>query len=415
LDAWRRNAWVRQVVRLLTAYVVGDGITVNSERVSVERWADKFFRHPQNHLDQRLAAWCDELTRSGELFVALFPNKADGMQYVRAIPAGQIQHVETDPEDYETEIGYQEIVPGSVQPRLWKSQHTAEAGEACLIHFAVNRPVGATRGESDLTPLLPWASRYTGWLRDRVTYNRIRTELATAEIILDDDSQVQNKREQYRVNPPTTGSIYVHGRGEELRFPAANIAAFEAKDDGRSLRLAMAASADVPLHFFSEGDSANRATAVEMGDPTHRFYRQRQRELGGFLVELTEIAYRRHLGIISPSKEKGLGSWRRAGDLGLSYQAADISRADNKALAEAARTIVDAFATMKEQGWITDALAVELAFKFAGEVLSEEDIQGILGDGGSGIGDQESGEAGRNGTAFGVEPVSGYRPVRQGL
>jgi predicted transcriptional regulator len=183
------------------------------------------------------------------------------------------------------------------------------------------------------------------------------------------------------------------------------------------MRLAMAAAGDIPLHFFSEGDSATRATAVEMGDPTHRFYRQRQRELGSFLVDLAEIAYRRHLMILRGVKEKGLGSWRRVGDLGLSVEAPDISR-DNKALAEAARGIVDAFSQMREHGWITDEIAIRLAFKFAGELLTEDEVEEILNSEfedstNGGRGDEQgsggAGEQGSNGTAVGAELIPGYR------
>ena len=370
LEAWRLNAWVRQLVRLTSAYVVGDGIRVSSSRRVVGPFVEAFWSHRQNRIDQRLTAWCDELTRSGELFIALFPNPVDGMQYVRAIPASCILRVETDPEDYEREVAYHEQVPGYIEPKVWPSQHTATASEPCLLHFTVNKPVGATRGESDLTPLLPWARRYAAWLRDRITFNKIRTELATAEIVLDDDSQVESKKSQYRANPPTAGSIFVHGRGEELRFPAANITAFEAKDDGKAIRLAMATAGDVPLHFFSEGESATRATAVEMGDPTHRFYRQRQKDLCSMLVELCETALIRHRAI----REVRLPG----GDWQIEAQAPDVSRADNEAMATAAKTIVDAFGMMAERGWITDEIAIRLAFKFAGEVLAEEEIQAIL-------------------------------------
>jgi hypothetical protein len=34
--------------------------------------------------------------------------------------------------------------------------------------YAVNRPIGALRGESDLAPILPWMQRYSRWLEDRV-------------------------------------------------------------------------------------------------------------------------------------------------------------------------------------------------------------------------------------------------------
>jgi hypothetical protein len=394
LEAWRRNAWVRQLVRLCTAYVVGDGIELSAGHLWVSGFVQAFVTHRQNRIGERLAAWNDELVRSGELFVALFSNPADGMQYVRAIPASQIARVETDPEDYERETGYQELIPGQIEARHWNSQHTAAPAEPCLVHFAVNKPVGATRGESDLTPLLPWARRYTDWLKDRVKYNKIRTELATAEIILDDDTQVQAKREQYRSDPPTSGSIFVHGRGEELKFPGANIASFEVESDGKAMRLAMATAGDIPLHFFSEGDSATRATAVEMGDPTHRFYRQRQQELGWFLCYLTEVAFRRRSAL--------LGLRLPAGDLGIQADMPDISRADNTAMATAASTIVQAFATMADRGWITDELAVKLSFKFAGEILTDDEIEKILeaktdGQKDSGAGSGKRGANGANG------------------
>ncbi len=388
LTAWRKNFMVRQVVRLTTAYVVGDGIKVSSTHPWVRGFVDAFQAHRQNKIGDRLAAWCDELTRSGELYVALFPNPVDGMQYVRAVPASQITRVETDPEDYERETGYLESIPNQLEPKQWKSKHTAQPGEPVLLHYTVNKPVGATRGESDLTPLLPWARRYTDWLRDRVRFNKIRNELACAEIIIDDDSQVGAKRSQYKSNPPTNGSIFVHGRGEELKFPAANIAAFEAEPDGKALRLAAATAADVPLHFFSEGDSATRATAVEMGDPTHRHYRMRQRDFCGILVDLCEQAYRR---------KAALGLARLPADLGITAEAPDISRQDNLAMAQAAKQIVETFAIMRDRGWITDELAIRLSFRFAGELLSEEEIESILEgengrSGNRGSGNQDSGD-----------------------
>lgn len=401
LEAWRLNAWVRQVVRLVTAYVVGDGIRVSSGHLWVAGFVERFWDHRQNKIGERLGAWCDELTRSGELYVALFPNLVDGMQYVRAIPASQIQRVETDAEDYERETGYQEMVPGKIEPRLWRSKHTARADEPCLLHYSVNKPVGATRGESDLVPMLPWARRYTEWLRDRVQFEKIRNELAAAEIIVEDDSQVEKKRQQYKANPPTRGSIFVHGRGEELKFPSGNVQGYDVAPDGKALRLAMATAGDIPLHFFSEGETATRATAVEMGDPTHRFYRQRQRDVVGFLVDLVEQAYRRRcalLGLRLPAEE----------NLELVAEAPDISRADNQALATAAKNIVEAFSVMRGYGWITDELAIRLGFKFAGEILSEDEIKGILEGGSNGEGRNREEGGGGTGAMPGAVEAFGF-------
>ena len=100
LEAWRKNFLIRQIVRLTTAYVVGDGITVTATQPTVARFINDFWTHPKNKIAHRLSAWCDELTRSGELFIALFTNPADGMSYVRTIPARQIVAVETNPDYY---------------------------------------------------------------------------------------------------------------------------------------------------------------------------------------------------------------------------------------------------------------------------------------------------------------------------
>jgi hypothetical protein len=39
---------------------------------------------------------------------------------------------------------------------------------------------------------------------------------------------------------------------------------------------------------------------------------------------------------------------------------------------------VFALAEMKRNGWVTDEWAIELAFKFAGEALTQEEIMEIL-------------------------------------
>ena len=43
-----------------------------------------------------------------------------------------------------------------------------------MLHYAINRPVGAQWGESDLAPVLRWLSRYAAWLEDRARLNRFR-------------------------------------------------------------------------------------------------------------------------------------------------------------------------------------------------------------------------------------------------
>lgn len=380
LEAWRRNFLIRQIVRLTTGYVVGDGISITSGEAQVAAFVRSFWDDPQNNIEGRLSGWCDELTRAGELYIALFPNRVTGMQYVRVIPAASIAAVETDPDDYEKELGYLEQVPGQLELKRWKSVLTAGPDEPVLLHYAVNRVVGATRGESDLLPILPWARRYAEWLRDRVVFNRLRNQLAGVVVKLEDDSKVEAKRKQYEVNPPIGGAVTVVGKGEEITFPAASLQGDDATPDGHALRLAVAAGANVPLHFLAEGSSATRSTAREMSDPTHRHYRMRQRDFAGFLVDMARRAYVRYGAVSGEVPSAGWRVWSHT---------PDISRADNEALASSAATIVGALAQMKQHGWVDDETAIRWAFKFAGEVLSEESIQKLLTEGLPRVGSRE--------------------------
>lgn len=70
----------------------------------------------------------------------------------------------------------------------------------------------------------------------------------------------------------------------------------------------------------------------------------------------------------------------------------DVSREDSGALATAAKTVVEAFAVMKANGWIDDETAVKLSFKFAGEVLPEDKIKQILEVGPQGPGGKSDGQ-----------------------
>ena len=161
------------------------------------------------------------------------------------------------------------------------------------------------------------------------------------------------------------------GPGEELTFPSAAIEAADASADGQAMRLAVAAGANIPLHFLAEGTSATRSTAKEMGDPSRRHYRMRQIDFGHILTDLAEKAYLRH------ASARGK---RAASDPALTAEMPDVSREDNQALATAASSIVGAFATMKDQGWIDNETAIRLAFKFAGEVLTDKQMAKILAE-----------------------------------
>jgi len=373
LDAWRKSFLVRRIITLHRSYVVAGGIELSSKRPAVDKFIRQFWTHRKNRLARRLGPMADELTRAGELFPILFTNKVDGMSYVRFVPAFRIRDIETDPDDYEKELRYGQIQTATTEPKWWDSPETKPAlDNPLMLHFAVNRPIGATRGESDLTPILKWALRYSNWLEDRVRLNRIRTRQGILHIQVADD-QVEAKRAQYTRQNPLKSGILITGMHEQAQMLNLNIRANDAAPDGQALRLAVSTGSNTALHYLGEGESINYATAKEMGEPTARFYTERQGALVSMLEDLITIAYKRYRQF----QDRAIpASWND--DLALQASVAETARADNLALAKAASDIVSALAEMKTHGWIDDPTAIRLAFKFAGEVIGEDKINHIL-------------------------------------
>jgi hypothetical protein len=382
LEAWQKNFFVRRLVTLTRSYAVAGGITITSDVPEVQAFIQAFWEHKKNRMDDRLGPMCDELTRAGEIFPVLFTNKVDGMSYIRFVPASRIQTIETDPDDYETELRYAQTREDTAEPKWWigpghKRAFATYYGklQPLMLHFAINKPIGATRGESDLLPVLPWAKRYSEWLKDRVRLNRIRTRQALLQIKIADASQVEQKRQQIRSENPIEKGIYVSGPDEEVIAHDLSIQASEAKEDGRALRLAIATGGNVGLHYLGEGETVNYATAREMGEPSARFYAERQQDLIAASKGIIGAAYRRYCVITAGARAE----WPGEEGLGLSASAAEVARADNQSLAQAARDAVEALAQMRAHGWIDDETAIKLAFKFAGEPLGDEEIKEILG------------------------------------
>jgi hypothetical protein len=319
----------------------------------------------------RLHSLCDELTRSGELFLLLSRNPADGMSYVRSIPAMHITQVVTDEEDGERELWYRQDEPltwkagkSAIGSRLWPSPVAAPEADQVMVHYAVNRPVGCTRGEGDLAPILPWLRRYRDWLEDRVRVNRFRNAFLW-KVTLQGASQSELRRRRSELmRPPPPGSVIVTNEGERWETVNPQVQAQEAESDGKALRLIVAAGAGVPLHFLSEGESATRATAAEMGDPTFRHYRQRQQFFCHLLEDLGRTVLERAALV-----GKGPLRDRRPGDppIRIVAEAGDITQEDNLRLAQAAREIAQALAVMTEHGWVDEEWARRWVCRFAGE------------------------------------------------
>lgn len=390
-EAWRKHPLARRLIGLTTAYVVGPGITLQSDDPALARFLQTFWA--QNRLALRMEEWCDELARSGELFLVLFTDPVTGFSSVRPVAACQIEEVDFDPEDYEAERRYR-ARRGPGEPDVWwiGSAH-AEAQQPTpplMLHYAVNRAVGAVRGESDLAPILPWLRRYSRWLEDRV---RLNAAMRAFLWIVHAPGRLRGTLEERYRTPPDAGSVIIAEQGaEEWQAVTPNLHAADAEKDGRALRWMIAAGGPgTGLLDLGEGEDANLATGQAMAELRRRFLRRRQAYLAWMLADLALHAYGRWTVLTG---YRG----RAVSHADVTVVTPDISPEDNQELATAAARLTDSLQTLA--GLVGDGptyrrMALRLFAKFVGEPLSAQEFETIL---------EEGMEHGEQSSAFSVGP-----------
>ncbi len=381
LEAWRVNPLARRIVELTSQYVVGGGLAVSSKHARTHKFLQEWWVHRLNRMEVRCFDWCDELTRSGELFIVLSTDLS-GMSYVRAIPAADIQDIEVSENDVEQELiiwekprydGKDKPGPeGILAGKLWKvynesTDHLGEDGsfEPVLLHYAINRPVGAKRGESDLAPLLRWLSRYAAWLEDRARLNRYRnTFLFWVRAKFTNQADRLARQAELNANPPNPGSILVTDETETWEVLAPKLESHEAGEDGLAIKKMIAAGSANPMHFLAEPEGSTRTTAESAGGPTYRHYEQRQLFFRWAMQDLAKAVVRRRKLVdrnVNPESE-------------ILVTGTDISARDNAALATAASVIVASMTTMRDRGLIDDLELLRIVYRFAGEVVDLEEL-----------------------------------------
>jgi hypothetical protein len=380
LTAWRKNPIAWRIIAITTDYVVGDAFSITSPNRALNKFIMSFWHHPKNMMDLRLETMCDELSRSGDLFVLLFRNDVDGMSYIRFVTKDQISKIECAPNDWETELTYYELTPTG-ETHAWPSAHnsTAVDSPAVMLHYSVNRPLGALLGESDLTTMLPWLQRYSRMLEDRVRLHwAIRSFMWLVTVPA---NKIQEKREQYRT-PPETGAIIVKDETETWQAVTPEVRGTDAARDLQAVRMMVDAGSGYPPHWRGEAADANLATATAMQAPTERHLLRRQQYFSFMLQDIIYHAYERsvQIGRNRPLPEI---DYTRLFQVNLP----DISRSDNESLARSARDISQAMLTLlnafeKPSPSLTRLILREF-FRFAGSPQSDETLTAILSETGN--------------------------------
>jgi hypothetical protein len=375
LEAWRKNPIAWRIVAITSDYVLGDKVMVSSPNRRLDRFINKFWSHPQNRMDLRIEPMCHELSRAGDLFVLLFRNEIDGMSYIRFVTKDRIRQIKTASNDWEHELAYYELQDMG-DPKKWIAAGSPEAEESdsVMLHYTINKPIGALMGESDLVTMIPWLQRYSRMLEDRVRLNwAMRAFLWVVTVPTD---KVKAKIEQYRT-PPDAGSIIVKDEAEKWEPVTPSLRGADARNDLMAVRNMIDAGSGYPPHWRGEASNANLATATAMQAPTERHLLRRQEYFEFILADIIYQAYTRAVEI---GKERPLPTDDYKKLFNLDIQ--DVSRTDNEMLARSSHEMAQTFKILCEQmprrSKILNRKMIGLIFRFMGVPQADEELDMII-------------------------------------
>jgi hypothetical protein len=147
-EAYRNNPLAFRIVELGVDFVLGRGLTLRADDPAVEEWLRAWWSHPLNNLQLRQFELCRELSLGGEMFVTLHTNPLDGMTYLRTVPAGLIDEVETSPDDVETELRFHRVGRST--------DSTGNGWSGSVAHALLPSPQGEGRSACAADPLHPF-------------------------------------------------------------------------------------------------------------------------------------------------------------------------------------------------------------------------------------------------------------------
>ena len=289
------NPLAHRIVEYTKNYVVGDGVSVKAEDPAAGRVVEAFWQDSVNRLDFALPEFVKELGIFGEQCWLAAANPLNGRVRLAYLDPAEIDAVEWG----ELAVGadatgaagtvsvpvaiLRRRAPGETEPRRFRIIRPDEDPESPTFgrlvgecfYFAVNKARTASRGVSDLFAIGDYLDGY-----DKMLFGLIdRVGFSNAFIwdVLLKGATEENIQEWLKEQrPPRPGSVRAHNEQVEWKTVSPTLQAQDFNEAARTIKNMNLAGAGFPEHWFAEGGNVNRASALEMGDPTLKTLVERQ-------------------------------------------------------------------------------------------------------------------------------------------
>ena len=303
----------KQAIRLWTDYAFGSGMNWSMKDENATKALSAFWYAPQNAnllkaRGQRMSS--DKALIDGEIFFALFLG-SQGSATIRRIDPLEITEIITDPDDIEDVRYYKRSwSSASAQPKTayYRSvgnlkdkgvqdslgTNVKATEEAIVFHLALNT-IGQ-RGNSLLLPVIDWVKLYRDFMASRVAIMLALAKFAWKVKVKGGAGAVAATQGVYQDQKPAAGSIAVENLGADLQPIHTDSGAQNAYQDGRQIKLQVAAGTGFPEQYFGDISIGNLATAKTVELPVSKMIQSYQTVWSDFYDQIDQVVLE-HAGV----------------------------------------------------------------------------------------------------------------------
>ncbi len=300
----------KQSIRLWTDYTFGSGMVWNSDEEKAKKVLEGFWNSKANQAvlsarGQRKSS--DKLLIDGEIFFALFLGKA-GESKIRRIDPLEITEIITDPDDKE-DVRYFRRQWTDAQNKthadIYRSttnikgepadkpikdssgtvvKHT---DEALIYHLTYNTIT--QRGNPLLLPALVWMKYYTKFLSSRIGIMLAAAKWAWKTKVTGGQTAVDAIKAKTQDKEIDAGSHIVENLGSDTQPIRTDTGAMKAYQDGRMIKLQVAAAVGLGEQYFGDISIGNLATAKTVELPMMKMFQSYQKVWNDAYQDMDEV------------------------------------------------------------------------------------------------------------------------------
>ncbi|MBI2815461.1 MAG: hypothetical protein HYX72_00830 [Acidobacteria bacterium] len=360
------NPLARRIVELTKDFVIGEGVQIHASDPAVQRVLDDFWYDPANNMDMNLESFVREMAIFGEQIWYCATNPINGK-----VRLGYIDPYWIDAVEYATLDGLPgravtmpvtvqlKMDSGETEPRRLSvvafdedpsSQTYGQLKGECF-YWAINKARAAHRGISDLFALADWLDGY-----DQMLF-ALMTQMDSLSRFIWDVTLSGMTGEQIQQwlkdngTPPRPNSIRAHNEKVAWQAVAPPVQAADRSEGVRLIKNMNLGGAGFPEHWFADGASTNRATALVQGEPTLKMLTSRQRLVRNMLEQLLDFVVDRRIAAgVLPSRI----------DKSFQVVVPQLSVRDQEKAASALKSAADALTSFQSAGAVDTATMTQV-------------------------------------------------------